>query len=109
MSEPDPIPVQVVRNGPLPSVVEPWVNLFHQIGLPWAIIVGMAYFVYPTASKSLEALNELNAHSKILMPGIKRALEKNTKLLERLNNHGDLEKLKASVTIRETPPDELQK
>lgn len=90
---------------PLPSLIEPWVNFFHMIGLPWFIIFIALYWVYPTASKSLETLNRMNEHAEKAIPLLEQAAHA-VPLLEQLNRstiqstrqrHADVEDLKASI------------
>lgn len=106
-----PVQVQVVPpKGPIPAMAEPWVNLIHQIGMPWALLIGLCYFFYPIANKSLETLNRLDNHANTAMPLLQKAAEA-VPLLEELNRgqaratnqrHSDAIDLKATVESKDS-------
>ncbi len=93
------------KNLPVPAVAEPWLNLIHQIGMPWALLIGLCWFFYPIAVKSLDTLNKLDSHANRAMPMLEKATDA-IPLLEQLNRqtsqaarqrHNDLTEIKANI------------
>jgi hypothetical protein len=48
------------KRGPIPAIVEPWLNLIHTVGLPWFIIAAICYYGIPYAKELLVTQSKID-------------------------------------------------